>query len=308
MILLTCLISLSACTSIFQGPPTPTPLPRITIDEVDPAIELTPSEGYAGTYVNLRGTGWLPSTMIIVKLADEQGEFNTGFLYPIAERWLFPGDRTVVAYTEGGELEMTQSFSVVSPTDVSLPTATASPVVTSTPTGSSTRTESATELAPTSTVEPTATIVVVIPNATPTSPDTPTLTPTPTDMPTPTPTVPTQPTPTVPPLPLPELSAELVLSPSSGPANTLVTASGGGFPANTQVNLFVARVDEPIEMQNTVILGAGVTDGRGRYEILFGVPLVWPDGAFIEAGPILVVVTTTDAQQQRRAVFEYAVP
>jgi hypothetical protein len=37
------------------------------------AITLSPTSGYAGTFVGVTGTGWPPSAMVLIKLADAQG-------------------------------------------------------------------------------------------------------------------------------------------------------------------------------------------------------------------------------------------
>ena len=88
----------------------------------------------------------------------------------------------------------------------------------------------------------------------------------------------------------------------------MVTASGGGFPPHTQVNLLVTRVGEQVEAGERMVLGTAVTDGQGLYTIVFGMPLVWPHGEFITAGPVAVVATTGDFQQQRSALFGYVAP
>jgi len=108
-------------------------------------ITLAPAAGYAGTFVGVTGNGWLPSTMVLIKLADAQGrspvlaavaadakgQFTTGFVYPVGDRWLNSGPATVVAHTENGQVETTAPFIVTLPAGVVAPTPTlaASPAI-----------------------------------------------------------------------------------------------------------------------------------------------------------------------------------
>lgn len=122
------------------------------------AITLAPAAGYAGTFVSVTGTGWPPSAMVIVKLADAQGrspvlaavaadakgQFTTGFVYPVGDRWLNGGPTTVVAHTENGQVETTAPFAVVPPAGVVPPTPTLMPTLTTVPTVSPAATPAAT--------------------------------------------------------------------------------------------------------------------------------------------------------------------
>jgi hypothetical protein len=135
---------------------------------LEPAIELAPASGYAGTYVAVRGSGWRPSAMVVIKLADAQGQssvltavttdangqFSSGFLYPIGERWLGPGNHQVVASIDGETVNAVAQFTVAPPAGVVAP----SPASTITGTMVATATVSATMTpgtgAPTLTVTP----------------------------------------------------------------------------------------------------------------------------------------------------------
>lgn len=154
------------------------------------AITLAPGVGYAGTFVGVTGTGWPSSAMVVVKLADAQGrspvlaavatdakgQFTTGFVYPVGDRWLNRGPETVVAHTENGLVETTAPFAVVPPAGVVLPTPTLTPTLTAAPTLTATipftsgalaatPAPSATPL-PTATPAPTATAVPTLPPTT----------------------------------------------------------------------------------------------------------------------------------------------
>ena len=299
-------ITLGGCSNIFQGTATPVPQEsRPAVGETEPTLALDPSGGYAGTYVDLSGAGWTPSAMVVVKLADEQGrsavlaaasadsvgEFRTGFIYPIGERWLQSGVQTVVVHTTDEKTELTHVFHVVPPSDVVVSSATPTPA------------ESAVEETQDGAAGPTATGEVIAPVATTATANGATPEPAP-------PTATAAPNPTAMPHAAPvsvsaPAEAELVLSPAAGPANILVTASGGGFPPNTQVNLLVTRAGEQVGAGNRLILGTAITDGQGLYSIVFGMPLVWPQGEFIAAGPVAVVVAGGDFQRQQSAHFDY---
>ena len=142
-VIVTCLalvwagLVLSGCSGLLRlaiqqtAPTTPTPTREVRID---PAIELAPALGYAGTYLSVQGAGWTPGQMIVITMQDVQGDssvlaaatvdldghFASGFLYPLAERWLSPGPKTIVAATADGALNATASFTVDPPVGVSV--------------------------------------------------------------------------------------------------------------------------------------------------------------------------------------------
>ena len=131
------------------------------------------------------------------------------------------------------------------------------------------------------------------PTPTPTSTATPTLTPTPTGSPTVTPTG------------TPSPFADVV--PSSGSAGTVVTVSGGNYPANTRVNVYLGG----LATANTLNAGAAnvyastVTNRSGAFTVDFTMPATWPDGAAIQSGRLVVLVATEDFAVEASAIFGY---
>ncbi len=129
---------------------------------------------------------------------------------------------------------------------------------------------------------------------------TPTMTATATSTPTSTPTR----TPVAPPNPY----ADVV--PSSGAAGTQATVSGGGFPANTRVNLYLgglARVASA-EADAAHVYATTVTDRTGGYSMTFTVPERWQDGTPLEPGRLVLLVATASFDIEASAVFEYRAP
>ena len=80
-------------------------------------------------YVQVRGAHWPQNMLVLITLKDSQGSsstlassntdqtgnLTTGFLYPIDERWLADGSRSVVAITADGRVETEAEFAVVPP-------------------------------------------------------------------------------------------------------------------------------------------------------------------------------------------------
>ena len=137
--------------SFFQTPevlPTHTPR-RIVI--VDPQITLEPISAYAGSYVNVSGLQWPPGQIVVVALEDENGRsgvlaaatvdsagnFSTGFLFPVNQRWLQTGHRALIAYTPDDSVQTSASLLVAPPDEVAA-LQTASPALIATATISAT--------------------------------------------------------------------------------------------------------------------------------------------------------------------------
>jgi hypothetical protein len=132
---------LGACTdvSMITAPVRPT---RISSNTVLPVIEVSPSSGYAGVYIQIKGSHWPSNSLILLALedgqgrsdilaatnADSNGNIETGFLYPTSQRWLSPGEYTILAYTGNASRQITASFNV---TEASVATPTAAPALTS---------------------------------------------------------------------------------------------------------------------------------------------------------------------------------
>lgn len=93
------------------------------------SLALHPASGYGGLYVQVSGEGWPQNMTVLVTLEDAQGrsetlaasdtdsagKLNTGFLFPIDERWLASGSPSVVTTTADGSIEAKTSFTVVPP-------------------------------------------------------------------------------------------------------------------------------------------------------------------------------------------------
>lgn len=153
---------LSGCLSnlpdlLLTPTPTPTQGPNLIID---PDVELEPIGGYAGTYVNVIGEGWLPGKLVILKLEDEegqsgiltaniadsQGRFQSAFVYPSAERWNRPGFYSVIAYALNEDLDASTQFVVIVPTNQPTATATFTPTPSRSPTATPTTTPTTTPI------------------------------------------------------------------------------------------------------------------------------------------------------------------
>ncbi len=168
------LLLLTGCANVvveqFYTTPPPTQLAEPT--STAPRVELSPSNGYAGTYITVEGSNWPTDARVLLALrdgagrsdilavgsSDFSGRFTTGFLFPIDERWLDPGPQIVTAYIvdgpdDGEAVETT--FAIVppagvvvpptatptdTPTPTETPTPTATPTATSTPTNTPTAT------------------------------------------------------------------------------------------------------------------------------------------------------------------------
>jgi hypothetical protein len=95
--------------------------------------------------------------------------------------------------------------------------------------------------------------------------------------------------------------------PGSGGAGTTVTLTGGGFPANTTVNLYlggVVRASDAAAAGATVRASA-ITDRFGNFSLNYTLPATWPDGAAIEPGRLVFLVATADFGVEATATFEY---
>lgn len=98
-------------------------------DSSEPTLDVSPATGSGGVYVQVRGAHWPQNMLVLITLEDNQGSsstlassntdqagsLTTGFLYPIDERWLADGSRSVVATTADGRVETRAQFVVVPP-------------------------------------------------------------------------------------------------------------------------------------------------------------------------------------------------
>ena len=270
---------------------TPEPEVDITIT-LNPKLALDPVGGYAGTNVSVSGSGWKPGEMVAVKLQDENGRskvltaiiadnsgnFNSSFLYPIEQRWLKAGIQSVVGYTPNDELETVSEFAIIQPDEVVAAAdlaSTVDPAPTVDPAGSSAvATTSDAVVAQVATSAPAEPAVVIVPADTPAPPTStfvpPTNTlvpPTPTDTPVPpteTPVPPTNtlvpPTPTdtpVPPTetPIPPTATNTPVPPTETPIPPTGTDAPAADATNTPILLGdtpESELEETVEVEETV--------------------------------------------------------
>jgi len=148
-----------------------------------------------------------------------------------------------------------------------------------------------------------------IPSVTATVPAT--ATPVPTVPPPATATVPptATPVPTVPPTPTATATATSVpfatINPPAGDAGTAVTVTGGGFPANTTVNVHLGALVNAAAVAAPYVYATTMTDGNGDYAVTFSMPATWPDGSPITAGQLVLLVATEDFTAQASVLFTY---
>jgi hypothetical protein len=111
-----------------------------------------------------------------------------------------------------------------------------------------------------------------------------------------------------PPTPTPPLLTEgpsATITPGAGPANAWVTVTGSGFPANVQVDLYLAGVVGASSVAAAPRSYATTfTDGDGNYSLSFAMPAIWPDGAPVEPGTLAVLVATPDFRVSATTSFE----
>ena len=97
------------------------------------------------------------------------------------------------------------------------------------------------------------------------------------------------------------------VSPSSGGPGTRVTVSGGGFPANTTVNIYLAGLAEVTAASAPHAYAQGATDGQGNYSIAFNLPEYWASGGAVPTGKLIILVATSDFSVEASAEFDYFV-
>ena len=144
-----------------------------------------------------------------------------------------------------------------------------------------------------------------VPTATPTSPPTPI--PAATNTATPVPI----PSPTSTPTPIPAQNPFVNVDPLTGSGGTRVTLYGGGFPATTNVNIFLGTFDAQIgggDDSNNVRYAAVSSDANGYFTVSFNMPSRWPDDSPVEEGLLLILAEANNFAQQASAVFDYLAP
>jgi uncharacterized protein YgiM (DUF1202 family) len=136
---------------------------------------------------------------------------------------------------------------------------------------------------------------------------TPTLTATP-QPPTNTPTSPPPPTPTF--TPTPTRNANANVSPSAGGANTRITVTGSGFPANVAVHAYLGGLVEAsaLSAAKPQPYANATTDSKGAYSMSFVLPDKWPNGTPIQPGQVVILVATDNFSLEASAPFEVRAP
>jgi hypothetical protein len=96
------------------------------------------------------------------------------------------------------------------------------------------------------------------------------------------------------------------VSPSQGPTGTTVRVSGGGFPANTTVNLYLGGVAQEASAAaaSAQVRASTTTNNSGGYSMEFAIPNTWPDGSPVEPGRLVVLVATQDFNVEATAIFD----
>ena len=96
-----------------------------------------------------------------------------------------------------------------------------------------------------------------------------------------------------------------VLSPTGGPAGAQVLVRGSGFAPYAPLSVLLGKFDGQISANGAQVYASATADAQGNYQMAFIMPSQWADGLSIESGPLLVVVTTPDLQQQASAPFRF---
>ena len=114
--------------------------------------------------------------------------------------------------------------------------------------------------------------------------------------------------PTVTPTGTPSAFADV--SPASGSGGTQVTVSGGNFPANTRINVYMGGLASSRASATSAeqVYATTVTDRTGAFSVGFTMPDTWPDGQEIQEGRIAILVATTDFAVEASAIFTYEAP
>ncbi len=111
----------------------------------------------------------------------------------------------------------------------------------------------------------------------------------------------TAPRPTVAPNPY------LDVNPSSGGPGTQVRAQGGGFPANSNVNIFLSSLARAQRADQPTPIASARTDGNGNFIALFAMPGDYPNGSSIPTGKLVILAATDGFVTQASATFDYFV-
>ena len=100
-------------------------------------------------------------------------------------------------------------------------------------------------------------------------------------------------------------NATVSISPTSGGAGSVVTITGEGYPSNKSVTIYLGTFDESAGAGNPHLYGTARTDVSGKFSTAITMPAVWPNGAPVANGELVIWVRTDDAGDQQSAVFTY---
>ena len=236
------------------------------VQRPNPSISAQPLFGGPGTQVSVRGGGFPANTDVILLLATLDEQVGAGF-----DPMIYASSVT------GGNGDYSMTFT--------MPAAW--------PDGTQIQNE---ELVIVVTTADYSVRVSTVFDYIPAAPQPPTATPVPTEAPvaTATPT----------PVPPPSQPATADVSPGSGSPGTTVTVRGGNFPPNVNLTVFLGRFDQSGGSGQPERYATTTSDASGGYSVSFAIPGQWPDGAAVENGRILVLVSTNDFQSEASSTFE----
>ncbi|MCB0065268.1 MAG: SH3 domain-containing protein [Caldilineaceae bacterium] len=277
--------TIPTATPTATSPAGPTATPTLTPTVIQPSANVQPTNGGPGSTIIINGGGFPANSVVNIHLGALIGVRSSATdPYTYASTTT---DRTgsysvaltlPAAWPDGATIETGQLLVIVATEDFA---------------------HQASALLDFTTVAPTAT---------------PTATATNTPEPTPTGTLPPSPTATATPLPTntPAATATPVpqpfvnLNPGDATPGTLVQVTGGGFPANTQLGLYLGIFDGEISPNDSAVTFAStITDGEGNYSMSFVMPEDTPTGQLIASGRIAVVVATTDFGLQAATTLSF---
>ncbi len=265
--------------------PGPTNTPTLTPTVVQPSANIQPNAGGPGTTITVNGGGFAANTTVNIHL---------GALVGIRSSALEPESYATTTTDRTGSYSVAFALPATWPdgtaiTDGQLMVMAATEDFAQQATALLNYTAVAPAPTATATETPTAE-----PTATGIQPATPTATNTP--LPTATPAV------TATPVPQPFVT----LDPSSATPGTLIRVSGGGFPANTPLGLYLGIFDGEISPNDAAVTFAStISDSAGNYTMSFVMPEDTPTGVLLQSGRIALIVATDDFALQASATLDF---
>ena len=92
------------------------------------------------------------------------------------------------------------------------------------------------------------------------------------------------------------------INPDTVSANTQVTVTGEGFPAETRVRVYLSAANLGDTTQS---YGEAVTNAEGRLAFVFPMPDRWPNGALIAEKALVLIVANEDYSLRVTAPFSF---